>query len=688
MKCKYCDYENPEGAIVCECCGATLATQRSVEFYKRQAKKKPRRNPRRVKPPKEARSSSGVDKKGAVEASASAEEKKLRFSRRAIIIIASVFLAAALLICGALVAYRVYHAPVLSYSYSKYAVALYDPEAKSYLFLVDGKLVPGSVESEAEYTMIGSTGGITVFSSVDSAGGVSYIAVSKDGINELDIAGATGTPSPGISKIYVTEDGEYLIMLVTVGSPTGLASSVYGYGISDGGEVFHIADGVTSLYVTKGSDILCVSDLPDKGCSVISYDCASGWDGKTVIYEDSVIKLQSLHYYDDEMLLYYSEPVDGGSIEHVYDAAIGEEILVTDMYYYGISIYGNYISYYKYDGSKATAYIFSRESRESFFVGDEISVHSVNEDASVIYACDFSYPMVDSFNSSLYVTNLEADVALLTELCGDYCFTKDGNDVLFTVYDAAYLSEKGAAAFPIKGECHLIYPRSACEESFIGGIFDVTLKDGNNVLCKLNDSYELEVLSANPTSLRGMKTRSDDKKTVFFVSGDSGCIYSCREGSSDARLIGASFNNSVQISSDGRSFYSFSSPGICEWYSGGKGKLIEENAYSVTPLGDGCVIMKQDGGESLINPNENMFNEDGSPIIYTSTYTYSLYYSKNGSEKRLVMKNVATYKVVGDALYVFVLNENAVPGKTPIYDVYAGIGAGNLKPVARGVELR
>ena len=61
MKCKYCDYENKKDAVLCECCGATLSTQRSVKEQKREAKRASRlrararrANPERVSEKKTA----------------------------------------------------------------------------------------------------------------------------------------------------------------------------------------------------------------------------------------------------------------------------------------------------------------------------------------------------------------------------------------------------------------------------------------------------------------------------------------------------------------------------------------------------------------------------------------------------------------------------------------------------------
>ena len=53
MKCKYCDYENPNEAIICECCGAVLGVKAHSSEDKKQIKKNRKEKARKEKASKE-----------------------------------------------------------------------------------------------------------------------------------------------------------------------------------------------------------------------------------------------------------------------------------------------------------------------------------------------------------------------------------------------------------------------------------------------------------------------------------------------------------------------------------------------------------------------------------------------------------------------------------------------------------
>ena len=66
-----------------------------------------------------------------------------------------------------------------------------------------------------------------------------------------------------------------------------------------------------------------------------------------------------------------------------------------------------------------------------------------------------------------------------------------------------------------------------------------------------------------------------------------------------------------------------------------------------------------------------------------------LYYTKNGSKGKLIMKNAVHVEIKNGSIYVFAKSEKKVEGyEGMLYDVYAGNSMHGLELVISGVRYR
>ena len=186
MRCKYCDYENPKEAIVCECCGATLATQRSIEFYKKEARKRKRQKAEKKIKPRQR----NTEKK---------KDTRLKITKKGVLAVA---LTRALVLAGWIVSLimsvidhfrgAALYEDIFAYD-NETAVPVYYPESGEYRFLLHGEFVPGSVKTDAVLYSYGSQNSVTIFigSSTNEAGEYDSViaVVYKDGIKIINLAG-------------------------------------------------------------------------------------------------------------------------------------------------------------------------------------------------------------------------------------------------------------------------------------------------------------------------------------------------------------------------------------------------------------------------------------------------------------------------------------------------------------------
>jgi len=683
MKCKYCDYENPKDAIVCECCGATLATQKSIEFYKKEARKKLKTKPERVKKERPVKEKTVKEK---------AERVRKPLSVKTVVIAVAVTLVSLILLgVGVFFWRKAYYAPVFEENTSDYAISVYDPESGNVYFLMDGKLVPDSLSSDAKYVKKADYKGVTVF--VGTLGEVmggdvyrQYIVVSEYGVRAIDIPGITDKKNPPSCSFNITEDGKYLIISTSeqIQSPIGgytLRHRLYFYDIASDTDAALIGDVTADGYIYPvfiGASRLAFSYRDSGGMyQVVVYDCATG--ERKVIYEDKE-SVRKLSYTKDASLL---TVLSNYQKFYVYTPGDAEATFVTDDYFYHtVSKGGRYIGYT--NEKDEAGYIYSLETGEHTFIGNGFVIRSINDDASIIYG--YGNGWTESPDMDVYATSLGGEVKNLAAGATNVIFNGDKTECMFIVEDEVYLSQDGDYPVKVKGAVMNISKISGCEDSFVGGIFNVYSGKNDAMICRLNESYELEVLLSDPIFLRGMNLLSEDQKTAFFLSMTTNCVYSCREGAyGDVKLIGAVHHSNVSISPNGRSFYAFSS-GSCEWYSNGRGKVISSDAYSVSGFGNGVLIMQPNRGEllpSLRNQTEEEVKNSATGKAY---YTYSLYYSEYGKKPALVMDNIAKYTATGTSLYVFALNENSVEGEKPLYDVYGGKSVFELELLISGVE--
>ena len=79
--------------------------------------------------------------------------------------------------------------------------------------------------------------------------------------------------------------------------------------------------------------------------------------------------------------------------------------------------------------------------------------------------------------------------------------------------------------------------------------------------------------------------------------------------------------------------------------------------------------------------------ENGELTSDINKTTASLYYSRNGGEKVLILEDVSTFWITESAIYVFAPHKFSVEGEDPLYDLYGGTSVDNIKFLVEGVYL-
>jgi len=681
MKCKYCDYENPKDAIVCECCGATLATQRSIAFYKKEAKRKAKDKPRKEKPVKEKE-----------------EKTKNHLSAKAVVIIsAAILLTAALAAVGVFFWHRAYYEPVFEkYKiYYDYAVPVYDPERGNVYFLMDGKRVPGYVHSESKYSYLNSFDGVSVLYGklgTKADGGVysNYVVVSEDGVKVLDIPGVTDKPDGGGCNFEITNDGKYLIIITNTTAPgtgngiMGIEYRIYYYDIISGGNVNLVEETDKSPYKSitymDGSKMAYCS-LDSSGTYRLTvYDCATG--EKNVIYSGKQ-NVKSRSYDEESSLFVYCTP---DSALYAYDPADGKQTCVAEgCYSQDIFINEKYIGYTKIQND--AAYLYSPGTGEHTFIGNNFKVMSVNEDASVIYG--YGDANADSDYKSIYSASLGGEVKRLATGADNIIFNGDKTECMFIVEDEIYLSQDGDYPVKVKGTAWQVSSHTTCEESFLGGIFFVYGSGGPSgssirCICRLNEAYEFEILSDRYSQSLG---RLKDGKTFVFLA--NGVVYSCTEGKRGAaKKIGYIGDLSFPwnfVSPNGKST-NFLTDAAYFYTEGDRMKLISDKSYNHADFENGVVFIEKKRKYDIFPEKIQSEDETESANAKKEYVNYSLYYSEYG-KKKLVMENISSFQVMGDALYVYVPSGKTFEDET-LYDVYGGTSVDSLELLISGVVLK
>jgi len=662
MKCKYCDYENPKDAIVCECCGATLATQRSIEYYRKEARKKVKPK-KEKKAKKEKRVRKAVTESEAVPRETVSEDSSARSSALTAVLICTLYL---LMIAGAVVFFTLFYSDaVMNIDRGAEVVSVYDPESKTYYFLLDGKLLPGCVESDNKYIKVVSAkeSGATVFSVTSSSDdpvvfpdGI-YLVVSEYGMRTVDFThGAYGADGFREVTFKFSGDERYLIALVYFGARPEL----YAYPL-DSDEIIHVIDSNTYLFIDDTDGIYIRNE---NGISRYSLDLRAFAE---ISSSDSITEM----YVDEERG--YMRFVENDSTLCIYHIETGETVRVNanNLYSFEISPNGKTVAYTVTADGAFESYLYKDGITE--FLAENILPESVSDDGRYIYAKspegDSVYSIVDADKGR--------KVSKLAEGAYIRCTSGNGRQALISTEDGEYLSVDGNFPISICGPYSNITPVSECKNGFKGGIFFIKGAD-TSYYCRLGSDYTFEVLLSCVDKTDHVMS---DGKTVLFSDGN-GYLYRVKEGSSsECELIGL-FNTLGMVTPNGKGAYCYF--GSLFYSKDGKMTVVgSDKVFTVGFLGSDYIFMERDPLDVLPEASEQP--EDGENSVSSSTErTYSLYCAR-GAKKTLVMENVAKAEVVGEALYVYVLNENAVEG-APLYDVYGGKSVGSLTLLIAGVR--
>ena len=312
---------------------------------------------------------------------------------------------------------------------------------------------------------------------------------------------------------------------------------------------------------------------------------------------------------------------------------------------------------------------------KTYDVGEGFGVYCLSDDGEVVYGIENEFKII-------YSAGINAKPKKLAEGASFECKSGDSRQVIISVGNDIYLSADREYPFFIYHGAKEVTCRTKAEKGFKGNLFCVRVAN-KNYLCILNSNYEFEVISDEIYDTRLL----DDGKTLLFTKDF--VIYKAKEGSSKVKKIGV--GPIFGISPSGFGFYSFFSGGAV--YNSFDGTTT--NVMSGEYVNDCIVFLERDPPKSLPKKAEETeleTNSDGSIVINTpkedNEFTYSLYCVNRGGEKKLIMNDIASYRVVGDTLYVFRLNENAVFGESSRYDVYGGTSINNIKLLIEGVCIK
>lgn len=678
MRCKYCDYENPKEAIVCECCGATLATQRSIEFYKKEARKRKRQKAeKKIKPRKQ-----DTEKK---------KDTRLKITKKGVLAVA---LTLALVLAGLIVSLIIsvidhfrgaaLYEDIFAYD-NETAVPVYYPESGEYRFLLHGEFVPGSVKTDAELYTFGSQNSVTIFvgSSTNEAGEYDSViaVVYKDGIKIINLAGINIRTNGYAS--YVTDDGESFLICILMKDKYYLYScQLTGDGVLTlMGEYAKIVSFINpkksldsrAMFTAGGK--LCVYDCKTKELSVLADEVVDD----VLLREErgcGMILRNTRPPFIREMIYYR---IDTG--ESVSLGSASAYVLSPDGMSVAYSVVGEHT-----DGipTKIESYVY--KDGESISIGEGFEVLSINNDLSVIYGRN-------EYTQTLISITANGERKNIAEGKTKQLISGDGNEMLLLCDGSLYLSKRGEYPIRIEGSYSNVSEMSACADGFTDGLLAVTSKEGGYV-CRLDRSYRMIPFSTVEWDVYSHSYSkygsSKDGRTLLY--GVGGCVYKYEEGVDKKPefigcLIGDGFSSSLNgiYSRHGALLFSGKDGSI---------KIISDECYGYRDFNGVAIVMEEnDRSEEMPELKQDPESEetDGTEDKKKDEKinAYSLYYSVNGGKLRPLKKNIDSYKVTANTLYVYVRVENEDDviegGSVALYDVYAGSDVHRLKLVAKNV---
>ena len=674
VKCKYCDYENEKDAIVCECCGASLSSQRSAKDMKKESARRVRADGKKRIPNIRA-----LFELSAERFLNTAEGTKKRSKKRIAVLSAAMALLLAALALSLLLP------AVLKGDVSGGEdlgtgayIKVYDPEANVYRFLKDGRLIEGSMEYDTGIYH-GTEKGFVCFSRGTPAEGQAQgeqpvlSFVTEDRVKNISLAGIV-KDSDLFASGGVTKDGEFAFFAVKEGAAS-TENMLYACDRESDSLPFPIGRITAYSLGTLDNSRIFFVDSSSSEKKLTVYDIKSG-ERDTVCEADGFL---SMTYYEDAKILVYLTRLgelgiyrpDSKSTVKITERNAAEYVFSPD---YSTLLYTETATY-----GKSTLYLY--KDGISTALGEEMFPFYVSNGGDVVYAVNKEKDVIYSSHGGEAMKTLgEGAYILLT--------TEDKRQIIFRTSEGLYLSMNGEYSHKIYKNCN-ISAVTPCEDSFIGEIFYINMMGGTYV-CRLKKDLSFEVIEKNASKPIYLE---NERAVIYRYSGMLWRISENRRKKAECMIFGY-YRESIMP--DGRSAYIFDGPLV---YSKNKSaRIIEKEIKSFYPFGDGGFYIKlpvpkriEDAETEQAEQTQQAENASaGARMSAGNTYEAGdLYYTKNGSKGKLIMKNAVHVEIKNGSIYVFAKSEKKVEGyEGMLYDVYAGNSVHGLELVISGVRYR
>lgn len=674
MKCKYCDYENKKGAIVCECCGATLATQRSIAFYRKEARKKIRpKKEKRIKPIKEPKKKKEKKER---------DEKAIKRTRRIMLAVSLSVLLLAIASAAVIMAL-----PTNTSRYGQFfpsdnerAIAVYYPESGQYAFLLSGEMLPDKVTSALSFEYLCSQNGITVFSADaendDETKYMSFIAVSKYGVKTFDVQKSEDVPS-----FFLEGDGESF--LLTVCSKNRTLCFLY--------SCCFTTDGSLHLVGTYTGDVRIMDIGEDcNGKRIYSaeddyylYDCRT--NENTVLIEDC--KAESYFTCVGDGVVIKKGRLEDKCDTLYYRQDTNEALLIAGAAKLTLSPDGRTLAYSLESEFVGVAQSYVYADGVHSFVG-VFSPERVSNGGTVVYG--------RSTKGALYVSSAGGEAERIANDVERIVSTKDNTDLFILLStDDLYLSQDGGSPIKVEGKYSSVYKVSECADSFVGGLLSVTC-GSINYLCRFDESYRFIPQRSGSEAEVDQRLSSNTSGDQLIMMKD-GNVYRYNEKKDKTlKFIGVSMGDKSFFSSDLRGIYNI---GAVLLYSDRRNiDVIGEDMFACNDFNGMMIVRKKNGYTDAfsvtVTPDITDGTDNNANVVLPEETgdnrkeinEYSLYYSVNGSGLRVLKKNVSAHQITQNAVYVYVQREVNEGDEYPIYDLYAGTDPKHVKLVAKGIR--
>lgn len=646
MKCKYCDYINPDSAEKCACCGNSLSEKETVtddvpldiDLLPEDNELLDLTDLYDVDPPK-------INEKISPK-----HKDKPKWARKRRIIVASVAVAlslAILLPCLLLLIKPTSKEEPMSSP----PIPVYLPNEDKFRFLIGGTLVDGEIkgyEGKIDKSLIASDDNrISLFSHKYEKNGssvVDYYLVTSDGICKIK--------RRSYSYITLLADKKTALLLTD-------QSKAFTVKLSNGKES---ELPYKMLYAKNYKEYSCLlyAGQHDDGTLSLNRLDTSTLRSETVC--DRISYTYSFNELFDNAILYkeYGETktqlyrVDMNEVIHTLDGEYPQVIYSRNKSAAVITL--------KKDGSAIT-YTCKANGDLPSYLGVGLEPVCVNDDGDLVYAKRASDEYL------LHVRRLENDMTAITELAPYYTtpgpiFTQDGESVMYTSGKYFCICKKDGVPTRIEGVMtSAFFPQ--CIGDTVSSFVGMPLTNRNrtpNVIYFLNSSLTFERAPSAEYEPRFSDMNANNPGAFFYTA--NGKIYVIREGVGKAEEFATMNTEDVNVM-----YVTDGAQGVY-WLSGST--LMYSNG---TP--DGTRVIAH-----------NVINTDFSynTLVYrtgTSSGSALWCYTKNGSDGKPILDGkVANVTLYEDCVYVTRRNNS----DTPLYDVYSGKSLGKLKAVQKNTS--